>query len=67
MAASGDKTAIDTYFKTYGKSFVEEETAARKSDFRDLDTEDLINRVLLLIEDERLIYEVEARKVSDGA
>jgi hypothetical protein len=62
MAASGDKTAIDTYFKTYGKSFVEEETAARKSDFRDLDTDELINRALSLIEDERLIFEVESRR-----
>lgn len=62
MAAAGDKSALDTYFRTYGKSYVEEETAARKSDFRELDTEDLYSRVLALIPDDRLEAELNQRK-----
>ncbi len=62
MAAAGDKSALDTYFRTYGKTYVEEENAARKSDFRDLDTEDLYTRVLALIPDDRLEAELLSRK-----
>jgi hypothetical protein len=62
MAAAGDKSALDTYFRTYGKSYVEEETAARKSDFRELDTGELYRRALALIPDDLLEEELRIRK-----
>lgn len=65
MAASGDKQALDTYFRTFGKSFVEEETAARKSDFRDLDDEELVRRVLDLVPVEALEAELGRRRGSE--
>jgi len=60
-AASGDKGALDTYFKTYGKTYVDEENAARRSDFRDIDTDELYTRVLLLVPTGRLEAELKSR------
>jgi hypothetical protein len=60
-AAAGDKSALDTYFRTYGKQFVDDEVAARKSDFRDLDIEELYAKVLSLIPTDKLIEELASR------
>lgn len=60
-AAAGDKSALDTYFRTYGKQFVDDEVAARKSDFRDLDIEDLYSKVLSLVPSDKLIEELARR------
>lgn len=48
-AMAGDRTSTELYFKTYGKAFVDEEMANRKSDFRELDVEALYERVLSLV------------------
>lgn len=48
-AMSGDRASAELYFKTYGKAFVDEEMANRKSDFRDLDIAALYDRVLSLV------------------
>lgn len=48
-AMSGDRASAELYFKTYGKAFVDEEMANRKSDFRELDVEALYDRVLSLV------------------
>lgn len=48
-ALAGDKAAAELYFKTYGKAFVDEELASRKSDFRDMDIDALYERVLTLV------------------
>ena len=66
MAAAGDKTAIDTYFKTYGKSFVEEENASRKSDFRDWEDEQLVGRLLEFLSDETVFAEADRRRALAG-
>jgi len=48
-AMSGDRASAELYFKTYGKAFVDEEMANRKSDFRELDISALYDRVLSLV------------------
>lgn len=48
-AMAGDRTSTELYFKTYGKVFVDEELANRKSDFRDMDVSALYARVLALV------------------
>ena len=48
-AMAGDRTSTELYFKTYGKAFVDEEMANRKSDFRDMDVAGLYDRVLSLV------------------
>lgn len=60
-AAAGDKSALDTYFRTYGKQFVDDEVAARKSDFRDLDIEELYSKVLSFVPTDKLIEELASR------
>jgi hypothetical protein len=65
MAAAGDKTALDTYFRTFGKSFVEEENASRKSDFRDWDDGQLVSRVLELVPVDALEAELERRRAGE--
>lgn len=61
-AAAGDKSALETYFKTYGKSYVDEENALKRSDFREIDTAELYKRVLKLIPLERLQEEISLRE-----
>ena len=53
-ALAGDRASAELYFKTYGKQFVDEEIASRKSDFRDLDTDALYERVLALVPIEKM-------------
>jgi hypothetical protein len=48
-AMAGDRASAELYFKTYGKAFVDEEMANRKSDFRELDVAALYDRVLSLV------------------
>lgn len=61
-AAAGDKSALDTYFKTYGKAYVDEENALKRSDFREIDTDEIYKRVLKLIPVERLKEELILRE-----
>ena len=60
-AMSGDRASAELYFKTYGKLFVDEELASRKSDFRDMDIEELYARVLGLVPEEVIRAELEKR------
>lgn len=62
-AMAGDRASAELYFKTYGKQFVDEEIASRKSDFRDLDIEALYERVLALVPVEAIQAELEKRSV----
>ena len=48
-ALAGDRPSAELYFKTYGKAYVDEEVASRKSDFRDMDVDQLYERVLTLV------------------
>lgn len=61
-AMAGDRASAELYFKTYGKQFVDEEVASRKSDFRDLDIEALYERVLALVPVEAIQAELEKRQ-----
>ena len=61
-AIAGDKAAAELYFKTYGKQYVDEEAATRKSDFRDLDVAVLYGRVLALVSTEAIEIELAKRK-----
>lgn len=61
-AMAGDKNAADLYFKTYGKVYVDEEAASRRSDFRELDTDTLYSRVLALVTTEAIEAELAKRR-----
>lgn len=61
-AKSGDRASAELYFKTYGKIFVDEELASRKSDFREMDTDALYDRVLLLVPVEKIEAFLAGRK-----
>jgi len=61
-AIAGDKAAAELYFKTYGKAYVDEEAASRKSDFRDMDIMSLYGRVLSLVSTEAIEIELAKRK-----
>jgi urease gamma subunit len=61
-AKQGDRASAELYFKTYGKMFVDEEIASRRSDFRDLDTDALYDRVLALVPVEKIEAELAKRK-----
>ena len=41
-AKAGNQKALDLYFRTYGKQFVEEEAASRVSDFANMDLDALV-------------------------
>ena len=62
-ALAGDRASAELYFKTYGKQFVDEEIASRKSDFRDLDTDALYERVLSLVPVEKIREALEKREL----
>lgn len=62
-AMSGDRASAELYFKTYGKLYVDEEAASRRSDFRDADIEVLYDRVLALVPLAKIEAELEKRKV----
>jgi hypothetical protein len=60
-AMAGDRASAELYFKTYGKAFVDEEMANRKSDFRDMDVDGLYQRVLGLLPTEVIEAEIAKR------
>jgi hypothetical protein len=60
-AMSGDRASAELYFKTYGKLYVDEELASRKSDFRDMDVDGLYQRVLGLLPTEVIEAEIAKR------
>jgi hypothetical protein len=48
-AKAGNQKSIEMYFRTYGKSFVDEETAARSSNLANEDLESLVTRAMLAV------------------
>ena len=60
-ALAGDRTSAEIYFKTYGVTYVEEEKASRKADFRDQDITQLYARVLALVPTEVIQAEIANR------
>jgi hypothetical protein len=61
-AMAGDRASAELYFKTYGKAFVDEEVASRKSDFREMDIEQLYEKVLALVPVSKIEDELAKRK-----
>ena len=66
-ALAGDRVSSEIYFKTYGKTYVDEEQAARKADFREQDISQLYARVLALVPTEVIKDEIQKREVSNEA
>ena len=62
-AKQGDRASAELYFKTYGKIFVDEEAATRRSDFRDMDTNALYDRVLARVPQEKIEAELARRSM----
>ena len=62
-ALAGDRVSSEIYFKTYGKTYVDEEQAARKADFREQDISQLYARVLAMIPTEVMKEELQKREV----
>ena len=54
-ALTGDPKYLDLYFKTYGKDFVAEESAARSSDLAGFEMQDLILEALTAISIEEVL------------
>ena len=52
QAKQGNAKAVELYFRTYGKPFVEEEAASRQSDFANVDLDVLVSRALTAVGDE---------------
>lgn len=65
LIASKDKNALDLYFKTFGKSFVEAEQQAHKSDFAALDDTALVTRTLAHIPTPALQAEIDRRNTEE--
>ena len=57
------RVSSEIYFKTYGKTYVDEEQAARKADFREQDISQLYARVLALVPTEVIKDEIQKREV----
>lgn len=53
-ARSGNAKALDLYFKTYGKPFVEEEVAARTLDVENMELPGLVARAVAALSPEEL-------------
>jgi hypothetical protein len=53
-AKSGNAKALDLYFRTYGKPFVEEEVASRSASLADADLEVLVAESILVLGEELL-------------
>lgn len=49
QAKGGNAKAVELYFRTYGKPFVEEEVASRQSDFANLDMDALVAEALAAV------------------
>lgn len=54
-AKGGNPKYLDLYFKTYGKPFVEEETAARSATLAGEDMDELVAEALVLLGEEILV------------
>jgi hypothetical protein len=54
-AMTGDPKYLDLYFKTYGKDFVAEESAARTSDLAGLDISELLLETALVVGEDMLV------------
>lgn len=52
QAKKGNAKAIEMYFRTYGKPFVDEENASRSTDLSVLELEGLVSRALLSVSPE---------------
>jgi len=52
QAKEGNAKAVELYFRTYGKPFVEEEVASRQSDFANMDLDVLVAEALASVGDE---------------
>jgi hypothetical protein len=48
-AKTGNPKAQDLYFRTYGRTFVEEEAASRTSDLANMELDDLVSRAVLAV------------------
>jgi hypothetical protein len=64
LVSKGDKNALDLWFKTFGKPFVEAEQAAFKSDFRELSNDELAARTAALLPDAVLTAELARRQAA---
>lgn len=53
-AKQGNQKSMDLYFRTYGKSFVEEEAASRVSDFANMDLDDLVTEALVALGEDQV-------------
>lgn len=53
-AKNGDRTALKEYMSYFGKPFVEEELAARESEFSDLSDDELIEEMLAFVGADRV-------------
>ena len=60
-AAGGNQKDRELYFRTYGKQFVEEEAAARISDFASMDLEDLVAEALTVLGPSAMVAFLEKR------
>lgn len=49
QAKGGNAKAIELYFRTYGKPFVDEENASRATDLSVVELEELVSRALLTV------------------
>lgn len=49
-AKTGNAKALELYFRTYGKPFVEEEVASRSASFDSMDLDDLIAQALAAVD-----------------
>ena len=67
-AMTGDPKYLDLYFKTYGKDFVAEESAARTSDLAGLALDDLIVEVAFVVGEPGLVDYLRSKgyEVSQG-
>lgn len=54
-AMTGDPKYLDLYFKTYGKDFVAEESAARTSDLAGVDLSELLVETALVVGEDYLV------------
>ena len=52
QAKEGNAKAVELYFRTYGKPFVEEEAASRQSDFANMDMDELVAEALTAVSEE---------------
>lgn len=54
-AKQGNQKALDLYFRTYGKQFVEEEAASRVSDFSSMDLDALVIEAVVSVGEDSIV------------